>query len=454
MAKRDEYSEGGPLLSEPRRRWGGFLTRFLPSLSVGFLALLLAGVVLWPYMVVTVPSGRVAVLWHRFLGFDTYCWCFTDRGTVLNPRELREEGLHVIMPWDKLYIYDLRLQSRPELYHAISKDGVIVTAQINVRYQLLHDAVGVLHKFVGPGYFDTVVSPEIGSQARQIISQYTAQQVYTSRDKIQTQIRDATQRTLAEKLNKLVQPAAMEESDPQHYLDFLQDSILILDTLVLSIDLPPEIIAAINRQTEQYYAIQEAKYRVQREAEESQRKMIEANGIAAFQRTVSKGISDSYLRWQGINATLALAQSPNTKIVIIGSGKDGLPLILGNDSGAAGAAAQPGAGAYLPPPAAGKEGGAAAGAPPNQPENNTFNGSRPAPVSPLLGAGQAGTPTANDGSGAGSGSPSAGSKPSGAPGALVDSVLSRIYGFVRPTGSSPPLQTETHSSADREQGAR
>jgi regulator of protease activity HflC (stomatin/prohibitin superfamily) len=451
MAKRDEYSEGGPLLSERNPRWGGFFTRFLPSVSVGFLALLLTAVVLWPYMVITVPSGHVAVLWHRFLSIDTYCWCFTDRGTVLNPRELREEGLHIIMPWDKLYIYDLRLQSRPEVYHAISKDGVIVTAQINVRYQLLHDAVGVLHKFVGPDYFDTIVSPEIGSQARQIISQYTAQEVYTSRDKIQTQIRDTTQRTLAEKLNKLVQPAAMEESDPQHYLDFMQESILILDTLVLSIDLPPEIVAAINRQTEQYYAIQEAKYRVQREAAESERKMIEANGIAAFQRTVSKGISDSYLRWQGINATLALAQSPNAKVVIIGSGKDGLPIILGNDTAATGPATQPGAGASLSPPGAAREGDAAASAPPHQSENQVFDGVGPQRASPLLGAGKTGTPNANNGSG--SGPTSAGSNPSGAL-SKVDSVLSRIYGFVRPTESSPPSQIETHSSPDRGQGAR
>ena len=79
---------------------------------------------------------------------------------------------------------------------------------------------------------------------------------------------------------------------------------------MLSIELPPEIVAAINRQTEQFYLIQEYKFRVEREAEESKRKQIEANGIAAFQRTVSQGISDSYLRWRGIEATLALAQSP------------------------------------------------------------------------------------------------------------------------------------------------
>ena len=99
---------------------------------------------------------------------------------------------------------------------------------------------------------------------------------------------------------------------------------------MLSIELPPAIVAAINRQTEQFYQIQEYKFRVEREVEEAKRKQVEANGIAAFQKTVSKGISDSYLRWRGIEATLALAQSRNAKIVIIGSGKQGLPIILGN----------------------------------------------------------------------------------------------------------------------------
>ena len=128
----------------------------------------------------------------------------------------------------------------------------------------------------------------------------------------------------------------MEQPDPKHYNDFLQNSIQLLDSLVLSIELPPEIVAAINRQTQQYYEIQEYKYRVEREAQESTRKQIEANGIAAFQRTVSEGISDSYLRWRGIEATLALAQSRNSKIVIIGGGKDGLPVILGNIDNATG----------------------------------------------------------------------------------------------------------------------
>jgi len=207
---------------------------------------------------------------------------------------------------------------------------VSVNAQINVRFQLSHNSVGVLQKFIGPDYLQLIVSPEIGSQARSVISQYSAQEVYTSREAIQEKIRDNSQKSLGAHLNKLVQPEAMEELDPKHYTDYLQGSIQILDTLVLGIELPPEIVAAINRQTEQYYMIQEYRFRVAREAEESKRKQIEANGITAFQQTVSQGISESYLRWRGIEATLALAQSPNSKIVIIGSNKDGLPIILGN----------------------------------------------------------------------------------------------------------------------------
>jgi regulator of protease activity HflC (stomatin/prohibitin superfamily) len=343
MATYSEFLDKAP----PPRKSGywRFIGRHLPSFSVVLLVAMLAATILFPYVVITVPSGQVGVLWKRFNGYDLYCWCFVGRGTILDPRELREEGLHIIWPWDKLYLYDLRLQSTTQTYNAISKDGVNVAVQVSIRYQLLHNSIGVLHKFIGPDYLNTVVGPEIGSQTREVISQYTAQQVYTSREAIQNKIRANSQDSLGGHLNTLVQPSAMEQPDPKHYNDFLQNSIQILDTPVLGIELPPAIVAAINRQTEQYYQIQEFKYRVEREVEEAKRKQVEANGIAAFQKTVSQGISDSYLRWRGIEATLALAQSPNSKIVVIGSGKDGLPIILGNvDSPAAPGARPPGGG--------------------------------------------------------------------------------------------------------------
>ena len=325
---------GLSIAKKPTPQNGSVLSRLvrrhLAGESILFILMVFSAVLLWPYVVVTVPSGNVGVLWYRLIGFDPACWCFVGRGTALDPRELKEEGLHLIAPWNKLFIYDLRLQSTTLTVNGISKDGVNVTAQINVRYQLLHHSVGVLHKFIGPGYVQSVIIPEIGSQAREVISKYTSQEVYTSRDKIQEEIKVNTQRGLGANLNKLVQPESMEQPDPRHYNDFLQSSIQILDTPVLSIELPPSIVAAINQQTQQFYEIQEYRYRVQKEAEESQRKLIEANGIAAFQQRVSQGISESYLRWRGIEATLALAQSPNAKIVVIGSGKDGLPIMLGN----------------------------------------------------------------------------------------------------------------------------
>jgi prohibitin 2 len=426
MAKYPEIGDDLPPVPRRRRTWmWRAFGRHLPGIAVLLMTGLLAVVVLWPYVVITVPSGRVGVLWKRFNGLDLYCWCWVGRGTVLDPRELREEGLHVIWPWDRLYLYDLRLQSSTQTYDAISKDGVNVGADISVRYQLLHNSVAVLHKFIGPDFMTSVIAPEIGSQARQVISQYTAQEVYTSRETIQKQIREDAQRSLAANLNKLVQPEAMEQPDPKHYNDFLQNAIQILDTLVQAIELPPEIVAAINRQTEQYYMIQEYKFRVEREAEESKRKQIEADGIAAFQKTVSQGISESYLRWRGIEATLQLAQSPNTKIVIIGSGKDGLPIILGNvDAPAPGVTPPAGAAGASPP----------SGAAPPLPGTSPSGGAGGKP--PAGTSGQA-TPPNADNTAAAAGplnneAQAASSSPITLP--SVQSILSRITGTLLPPG--------------------
>jgi regulator of protease activity HflC (stomatin/prohibitin superfamily) len=415
MQKPEGVFIGMPLSEEKKRRWWRFASRHLSGLSFGLLVVWLIVVVLWPYMVITVPSGEVGVLWYRFPGFDSYCWCFVGRGTVLDPRELRDEGLHLIAPWNKLFIYSLRLQSSSQTINAISKDGVNVTAQMSVRYQLEHNSAAVLHKFIGPDYFSSVVAPEIGSRARQVISQYTAQEVYVSRQEIQDQIRKDAQQLLALHLNQLFQPAAVEQPDADRYNNFLQHSILILEPLVLSIQLPPAIVAAINQQTEQFYMIQEWKYRVQREAEEAQRKIIEANGIAAFQRTVSQGISDSYLRWRGIEATLALAQSANAKIVIIGSGKDGLPIILGNDGTPAATSPTPPAGAST---------------------TATPNTNLSAAGEPALPAGSPARATNVDHE------PGAAALPRPPNGSGWESVLSRIYGAVRPTQQAPQPGTE------------
>jgi regulator of protease activity HflC (stomatin/prohibitin superfamily) len=328
-----------------QRRWNRFAERSLLNLTIGLMVTTLTLAVLYPYMVITVPSGHVGVLWKRVGGIGIYCWCVVPRGTVLEPGELREEGLHIIWPWDLLFMYDLRLQTMTRSYNAISQDGVSLSASISVRYQLQHDSVAQLHKFIGPEYQDSLVGPVIGSRAREEIAKHSAQEVYSDkRAEIQEAIQTNAQRNLDEQLNHLVQPQSSEQlqkdgenisilNRPTKVALALNGAIKILDTPVLGIELPPAVVASINRKIEQYYVAQEYMYRVSREELESQRKAIEARGIRDFQQTVSQGISESYLRWRGIEATLQLAQSNNAKIVIVGGGKDGLPIILGNVDG-------------------------------------------------------------------------------------------------------------------------
>jgi regulator of protease activity HflC (stomatin/prohibitin superfamily) len=311
-----------PPMTKPSR-WRRFLDRHLPSLVIYLMVITLVAVVLYPYFAVTVPSGHVGVLWKRFGG-----------GTVLDPRQLKDEGLHLILPWNELFLYDLRLQSITQTYNAISSDGVSLTVTMNVRFRLQRDAVPVLHQAIGPNYIDLLARPGIGSLTREVMAQYTAEQVYsTARQEIQDKIRSLVEDRLSEKM--------MEREGEEQYRVSMRDTVVLYDTLVYGIELPQLVVDAINRKIEQYYIAEEYRFRVEREKRESERKKIEAEGIHEFQTIVSQGISDSYLAWRGIEATLQLAQSTNAKVVVIGSGKDGLPIILG------------GAGAQTPPPASG-----------------------------------------------------------------------------------------------------
>jgi len=303
--------DGNPPPTTKPSRWRRFVERRLPSVVIYLMVATLVAIVLYPHVVVTVPSGEVGVLWKRFGG-----------GTVLDPRQLKDEGIHFLLPWNELFLYDLRIQSLTETYNAISSDGVSLTATINIRFRLKRDAIPTLHQVIGPNYIK-LLGPEIASQMREVIAQFTAEQVYsTARQEIQEKIRERTVERLGSKM--------MEREGEESYNVAMRDTIILYDTLLYGIELPALVVNAINRKTEQYYIAEEYKFRVEREKRESERKKIEAEGIREFQQIVSQGISDSYLRWRGIEATLQLAQSTNSKVVVIGSGKDGLPIILGN----------------------------------------------------------------------------------------------------------------------------
>jgi regulator of protease activity HflC (stomatin/prohibitin superfamily) len=316
VMKVDLWPVDGSMPPTTSPRWRRFIENYLPMVVIYLMVATLVAVVLYPHMVVTVPSGQVGVLWKRFGG-----------GTVLDPRKLKNEGFNLILPWNRVFLYDLRLQSFTEPYNAISSDGVSLTATVIVRFRLQRDAVPVLHQAIGPNYEQVLVQPGIGSLTRQVIAEYTAEQAYsTARQEIQDKIRNLVEERLSEKMME----HAGEEEGEESYRVSMSTIFILYDVLVAGIELPAAIVAAINRKTEQYYIAEEYKFRVEREKRESERKKIEAEGIRDFQQTVSQGISESYLRWRGIDATLQLSQSTNAKVVVIGSGKDGLPIILGN----------------------------------------------------------------------------------------------------------------------------
>src|SRR6185437_2971227 len=151
-------------------KWWRFAERHLPIIVIYLMVTTLIGFIIAPNVIITVPTGQVGVLWKRFRG-----------GTQLDARLLKEEGMRVLLPWDKLFLYDLRLQTTTDTYNAISKDGVNLVATINIRFRLKHDAIPQLHQAIGPDYIARLVRPEIGNRAREIIAEYTAEEVYSTK---------------------------------------------------------------------------------------------------------------------------------------------------------------------------------------------------------------------------------------------------------------------------------
>ena len=203
---------------------------------------------------------------------------------VLDPR-LKDEGMRLVLPWNKLFLYDLRLQSTTETHNAISKDGISLTASINIRYRLKRESIPQLHQSIGPNYVQAFVSPEIGNRMREVISEYTAEDVYsTKRVEIQDKIRQRAETMLGEKMMKGGESDELDEENAPYDIP-LYAMLNLIDTLILGIELPTAVVTAINRKIEQYYISEEYKFRVAREIRESERKKIEAEGISEFQRS-------------------------------------------------------------------------------------------------------------------------------------------------------------------------
>lgn len=283
------------------------------GLAVALVLLLVLVLVaaLSPRMFITIEAGHEGVLFRRFGG-----------GTDVD-RPLAE-GLHVVAPWNSVADYDIRFQNRSSVFDAHTSDGLNLKADLSFRYRLRSETVPQLHKVVGPDYVEKLILPVLGARVRQEVSLHTPEEVYSSkRQQIQENIRNGM---LAEFQPSIELSAQPNRSLPLQSIEFIQlDQIYLRD-----VELPESLQKSMVEKNQQQQMSLEYKYRIERERQESERKEIEANGIRKFQDIVKDGITDRYLMWKGIDATLQLAQSPNAKVIVIGAGKTGLPILLGN----------------------------------------------------------------------------------------------------------------------------
>ena len=262
-----------------------------PSLIVGALLLILVIIVLWSRILVVIKPGEAGVL-YRML----------TTGTVTD--HVYAEGLHIVMPLNTMYKYDTRVQITLHELDVLTSSGLPIKLSLAVRYQVTYDLLGILHQQVGPDYPNKIILPQIESVLRRNIGQYTPEDIYTNRAGV---------------LSKIIS-LALEEVGRR----FIQ----VDDIIIRSVQLPEGVQKSIETKLVNEQQFLAYKFRLKMEAEEATRKGIEAEGIAAYQKTISKTLNDKLVQWQGIQATLELAKSPNSKVIVIGAGKAGLPIIL------------------------------------------------------------------------------------------------------------------------------
>jgi len=264
---------------------------FIVTISIVVVMLLVFG----SRMFYVIKPGERAVIFHTISGF-------------LDKENIVGTGLKMVAPWNSLYKYDVKEQKSEETMDVLDKNGLSIKVDITVRFNPKYDRIGDLHEIFGTTYVQRLVVPEVRSTVRQVTGRYTAEEIYSTK-------------------RSEVESAIIEETGI--ILD--KNNIVMQALLIRSIVLPNDIITAIESKLTREQEALAMKFINERERLEADRKQIEANGIANYNRTLSASLTDKILTMKGIDATLKLAESPNTKVVVVGAGKDGLPLILGNN---------------------------------------------------------------------------------------------------------------------------
>jgi regulator of protease activity HflC (stomatin/prohibitin superfamily) len=275
-------------------RWRTFARQQTPYLLLLSFLLAFLVVFFWNWIVIPIHPGELGVLW-RFLG----------SGTQIDT--VYREGVHLILPFNRMYIYNLRKQQFTDTINVLTVDGLTVTVRYSVRYFLEKDTLPLLHQRVGPDYVNVVVRPEVRSVVRTVFGQYKPEQIYTTQKAIEERV------AIISKVH-------------------LEARFVALDAVPIeSIKLPDRISNAIEEKLAQQQIDEEYAYRLAIATKEAERKRIESAGIKVYNDTVRSSLTPDVLAWHGILATQELAKSPNAKTVVIGSGKNGLPLILGKE---------------------------------------------------------------------------------------------------------------------------
>jgi regulator of protease activity HflC (stomatin/prohibitin superfamily) len=275
-------------------RWRTFARQQKPYVLLLLFLLAFVVVFFFNWIVIPIQPGQLGVLW-RFLG----------GGTQIDT--VYREGVHLILPFNRMYIYNVRKQQFTDTINVLTVDGLTVTVRYSVRYFLEKDTLPLLHQRVGPEYVNVVVRPEVRSVMRMVFGQYKPEQIYTTQKAIEERV------AIISKVHLEARFVALD------------------DVPIESIKLPDRISNAIEAKLAQQQIDEEYEYLLAIAKKEAERKRIESEGIKVYNDTVSHSLTPDVLAWHGILATQELAKSPNAKTVVIGSGKNGLPLILGKE---------------------------------------------------------------------------------------------------------------------------
>ncbi|MFS4415238.1 prohibitin family protein [Maribacter sp. 2307ULW6-5] len=268
----------------------------LPKIALPAVFIAIVVFIIISKSAITIGSGEAGVLYKTFGG-----------GVVTDEAPLGE-GFHIVAPWNKVYIYEVRQQEVLEKMNVLSSNGLDIKLEASAWFQPIATELGKLHQEKGEAYVQRVLLPTIRSAARSVVGRYTPEQLYSTK-------RDAIQQEIFDETKKIVE----------------DEYIQLNEILVRDVTLPPTIKDAIERKLKQEQESLEYEFRLVTASKEAEKVRIEAQGKADANRILSASLTDKILQDKGIDATMKLAESPNSKVIVVGGGESGLPIILGNN---------------------------------------------------------------------------------------------------------------------------